>query len=227
MQTVFTRLVEGKRLRTFLVVLSPVVSIPIELEKVFVVLDHELPGREQLERIARELTSDEPDGLPDEAKLARVLDAAAGLTRYEAETAFALSLARHGTLWPEVVAELKAQTLKKGQLLTLHEGDERFADLGGLQSLKDFCLRALAPRRTTRIVRARGILLLSPPGCGKSAFCKALGNEVGRPTLMLDIGALMAGLVGQSEANLRQALRTIDAMAPAIVMVDEVRCVGL
>ena len=33
--------------------------------------------------------------------------------------------------------------------------------------------------------RPRGVLLLSPPGCGKSQFCKALGNEVGRPVLVL------------------------------------------
>src|ERR1700680_2030792 len=78
-----------------------------------------------------------------------------------------------------------------------------------LQSLKDFCTRALSPHRSNPAVKPRGILLLSPPGCGKSAFCKALGNEVGRLTLILDIGALMGSLVGQSEANLRQALRQI------------------
>ena len=111
--------------------------------------------------------------------------------------------------------------MKKNNLLTLHRGQERFDSLGGLESLKDFCKRALAPGRSNSTVKPRGILLLSPPGCGKSAFCKALGNEVGRPTLILDIGSLMGSLVGQSEANLRQALRTIDAMAPAICMVDE------
>ena len=65
-------------------------------------------------------------------------------------------------------------------------------------------------------------MLLSPPGCGKSQFCKALGKEVGRPVLQLDIGSLMGSLVGQSEEHTRQALRTIDAMAPCIVMLDEV-----
>jgi len=38
--------------------------------------------------------------------------------------------------------------------------------------------------------RPRGVLLLSPPGCGKSQFAKALGNETGRPTVVLDVGAL-------------------------------------
>jgi hypothetical protein len=71
-QTVFRRLVEGKQQRTFLVVLSPVVQIPIELEKLFVVLNHELPRREALEQIARELTSDEPAGLPDGDGLASI-----------------------------------------------------------------------------------------------------------------------------------------------------------
>ena len=46
-------------------------------------------------------------------------------------------------------------------------------------------------------------MLLSPPGCGKSAFAKSLGNETGRPTLVLDVGsgsgwttAVLARLVG-------------------------------
>jgi hypothetical protein len=217
-QTTFAQLVAGKQQRTFLVVLSPVVQIPVELEKLFVVLEHALPDREQLERIARELTSDQPEDLPQGDHLQRVLDAASGLTRYESEGAFALSLTRHNAIRPDVIWEIKAQTLKKNGLLTLHKGQESFADLGGLQALKDFCRRALQPGKR---VKPRGILLLSPPGCGKSQFCKSLGNEVGRPTLILDVGSLLGSLVGQSEANLRQALRTIDAMAPAICMVDE------
>ena len=47
---------------------------------------------------------------------------------------------------PEAVWELKAQALRKNNLLTLHRGGERFDGLGGLDSLKDFCRRALAPR---------------------------------------------------------------------------------
>jgi SpoVK/Ycf46/Vps4 family AAA+-type ATPase len=56
---------------------------------------------------------------------------------------------------------------------------------------------------------------------GKSQFCKALGNETGRPTLLLDIGSLMGSLVEQTEGNLRQALRIADAMSPCILFCDE------
>jgi len=218
-QTAFTQLVAGKQQRTFIVVLAPVVQVPVELEKLFVVIEHALPDRGQLERIARELSSDRPDDVPKGEDLQRVLDAAAGLTRYEAEGAFALSLTRTNSLRPESIWELKAQMLKKNNLLTLHRGEERFANLGGLPNLKDFCRRALRPGRA---VKPRGILLLGVPGTGKSMFAKALGNETGRPTLLLDVGALMGSLVGQSESNLRHALRIADAMAPAILFTDEI-----
>lgn len=218
-QTAFSQLVAGKQQRTFIVVLSPVVVIPVELEKLFVVIEHALPDREQLERIARELTSDQPDDLPGGDDLQRVLDAAAGLTRYEAEGSFALSLTRHNKIRPESIWELKAQTLKKNNLLTLHRGQEKFDALGGLTNLKDFCRRALM---TGKPVKPRGVLLLGVSGSGKSQFCKALGNETSRPTLMLDIGALMGSLVGQSESNLRLALRIADAMSPCILFCDEV-----
>src|SRR4029434_10705575 len=135
-QTTFQQLVAGKQQRTFMVVLSPIVQIPVELEKLFVVLEHSFPDREQLERIARELTTEQPDDLPKGDDLQRVLDAASGLTRYEAEGAFALSLTRRNAIRPEVIWELKAQTLKKANLLALHRGQENFASLGGLTNLK-------------------------------------------------------------------------------------------
>lgn len=60
------------------------------------------------------------------------------------------------------------------------------------------------------------------PGTGKSCFAKSLGSETGRPTLVLDVGSLLGSLVGQSEANLRQALRVADAMSPCVLFCDEV-----
>jgi hypothetical protein len=217
-QTVFAQLVVGKQQRTFIVVLSPIVQIPVELEKLFVVLEQPLPDREQLERIARELTSDHPDDLPQGNDLQRILDAAAGLTRYEAEGAFALSLARHNAMRPEVIWDLKAQTLRKSNLLRLHRGKEAFESLGGLANLKSFCSRALQPNKK---VKPRGLLLLGVPGSGKSCFARALGNETGRPTLVLDMGALYGSLVGSTEQNVRQALRIADAMSPCLLFCDE------
>jgi hypothetical protein len=212
----------GKTNRTFVVVLSPVVSVPVELEKLFVVLEHDLPAREQLHEIARGIATEDGE-LPDGSELDMLLDAAAGLTRYEAESAFSLSLVRHGRIVPDAVWDLKCQTLRKTGLMQLYRGTEDFSSLGGLASLKAFTKRALLqPSRSNPLKRPRGVLLLSPPGCGKSQFCKCLGKETGRPVLILDVGTLMGSLVGQTEERTRQALQIADAMAPCVLMIDEV-----
>ena len=159
---------------------------------------------------------------PDGARLETVLDAAAGLTRLEAENAFSLSLVRQGRIEPEAIWELKAGMLKKSGLMQLYHGEEDFNSLGGLENLKSFTKRCLLqPNRDNLLKRPRGVLLLGVPGTGKSAFAKCLGRETGRPTLVLDIGALMGSLVGQTEANIRRALQIADAMSPCILFVDE------
>jgi SpoVK/Ycf46/Vps4 family AAA+-type ATPase len=184
------------------------------------VIDHDLPDRQQLESIARGIATEEGE-MPVGEDLERLIDAAAGLTRYEAEGAFSLSLVRESKLTPQSVWELKTGMLKKSGLLTLHRGKESFTDLGGLDALKSFCTRAISLRPNAK-AKPRGILLLGIPGTGKSAFAKALGNETGRPTLILDVGSLMAGLVGGTEQNTRNALRIVDAMAPCVCFVDEI-----
>jgi hypothetical protein len=221
-QALIQQVQQGKQQRTFIVVLAPVINIPVELEKLFIVIEHDLPSREQLAEIAQQIAA-EPSELPTGRDWETVLDAAAGLTRYEAEGAFSLSLVRHDRLQAEAVWSIKEGLLKKSGLLQLYRGQESFDSLGGLHALKAFCRRALLQsRRLASRPRPRGLLLVSLPGCGKSQFCKALGSETGRPVLQLDIGTLMGSLVGQSEERMRQALKIADAMAPCVLMIDEV-----
>jgi hypothetical protein len=212
----------GKNSRCVVIVLAPVVQIPAELEKLFTVVDHELPDHSQLEEIARGIATQDGE-LPSGDELPRVIDAAKGLTRSEAENAYSLSLVRHGTLKAETLWEIKAGQLKKSGLVSIHRGSESFQQLGGLENLKAFCLRVMRRQSEGTVSnRPRGVLLLSPPGCGKSQFAKALGNETGRPTVVLDVGNLLGSLVGQSESNVRAALKLADAMAPCVLFADEV-----
>ncbi len=221
-QALARQLQAGKNNRCFVVVLAPAVQIPPELDKLFTVIDHELPGHAQLEDIARGIATQDGE-LPAGDDLARVIEAAAGLTASEAENAYSLALVRYGRLEPETLWELKSQQLKKSGLVSLHRGAESFDQLGGLENLKAFCLRAMRRQSDAKAGnRPRGVLLLSPPGCGKSQFAKALGNETGRPTVVLDVGALLGSLVGQSESNVRAALKLADAMAPCVLFADEI-----
>lgn len=57
-----------------------------------------------------------------------------------------------------------------------------------------------------------GTMLLGLPGTGKSEFCKAVGNEFERVVIRIDMGAMKGSLVGQSEQQLREALKVVSAM---------------
>lgn len=219
-QTTFTQLVAGKQQRTFLVVLAPVVQLPVELEKHFVVLEHPLPDREQLLRIARELTSDPPEDLPRGDDLHRVLDAAAGLTRYEAEGAFALSLTRHNMLRPESIWELKAQMLAKSGLCSLYRGKKKSFDaLRGVDHVRHLTAQLLRPDCP---VPPKGWLFVGPPNGGKTTVAKAIAADHGLPLILADLPSLKAKFVGESEGRVRRFIGLCEAMAPCCVLLDEV-----
>ena len=193
MQSLANAITAGKLTRSFAVILSPVVAIPIELENLFVTIEHELPSKEALETIARQIGT-EPGDLPDD--LGPVVEAANGLTRYEAEGVYSLSLARHGVVRADVVWDLKAQAIAKSGLGRIHKGGERFDDLGGLDRLKWHAQLAAKPNPPHL---PKGFVLVGPAGTGKSAIAKAMGNAMGLPTLIADIGSLMGSLVGDTE----------------------------
>jgi hypothetical protein len=162
-QALLTQIHLGKQLGRHIIILSPTVKLPSELERHFVVLEHPLPSRDQLWEIASSLA----EGIADYSASKRegLLDAAAGLTCSEAESAFSLSLVRHGSIQEREVWELKSRWLKKSGLLQLHQGQQGFDALGGLQNLKEFCRHSLR-RETSQLRKAkpRGIMLLGVPG---------------------------------------------------------------
>lgn len=211
----------GKGKDFHLVILAHDIALPCELARSFVVLDHALPTREELQEIGIDLEETYPGVMPQGAELGTLLDAAQGLTRGEAENAYSLSIIRHKRIRPDEVFSLKAKALTKTGSLSLYTGNERFDSLGGLDDLKLFVKRELTPN-PKRKKSPQGILLLGVPGTGKTVFAKAAGREVGIPTVIMDVGSLMGSLVGETERKTREAIATINAMGKCIVFLDEV-----
>ena len=209
-------LAEGKACQRFVVILAPSVAIPPELARQMIVLEHDLPNAADLRALALGLVE---SGEVDDTTMDSVIEAALGLGIGEAESAFALSLVRHGKLKPDAVFSVKMASLKKaGPLTLLSVGDEdKFEALGGFDALRDYSLLALASTR----VKARGVLICGVPGCGKSSFAKCLGRASGRPVLNLDVAGLYGSLVGETERALRESLKRIDAIGRSIVLIDE------
>ena len=208
------------------VVVSSELVLPREIENICTVLEYELPDRKALEMVMHEVADGIQDvkdssksavNMPTEGpEMDALLQAATGLTAFEAENAFALSVVKLRVFDPKTVAEMKRQLVKKNASLEFSAFEDRLDTLGGLDNLKDFALK------TARNPLSRGLLLLGVPGTGKSHFCKGLGTALGVPTLTLDMGKLFGSLVGESESRIRAALNVVDAMAPCVLMIDEI-----
>jgi SpoVK/Ycf46/Vps4 family AAA+-type ATPase len=209
--------------------MSPVHQIPIELEKEVAVLDFAMPDMaelnnvlsQQLEQVrGRRITTDSRE---------KLLKAALGLTRDEAEKVYRKAYVTAGRLTEEevdIVLSEKKQLIRRNGILEYIEEDETIDSIGGLDELK----RWLHQRSNAFTERAReyglpqpkGMLILGVPGCGKSLIAKTTSRLWGLPLLRLDMGRVYDGsMVGRSEANLRNALKTAESISPGILFIDE------
>ncbi|MCK5219164.1 AAA family ATPase [bacterium] len=211
-----------------LVLLSPVVKIPLELEKTLAIVPYDLPKALEIKTIVVNILSSlgkQNIPLPAEAEKNRIVEAALGLTAEEAENVFAKSLVRSGRIDMKVVIAEKEQIIRKSGILEFYPAQEKLGDIGGLEYLKLWLKkRSLAFSQKARdfgLPYPKGILLTGIPGCGKSLTAKVIGNLWQLPLLRLDVGKIFAGLVGSSEENMRRAIQTAESVAPSILWLDE------
>ncbi|MBD2565947.1 AAA family ATPase [Nostoc sp. UIC 10607] len=97
---------------------------------------------------------------------------------------------------------------------------------GGLDLLREWLTRRrrlfTQEARSLSLPQPKGVLLAGPPGTGKSHCAKNIASILNLPLLQLDIASLLGSLVGESEGNVRRALKTAEAIAPCVLFVDEV-----
>ncbi|HEX5597603.1 MAG TPA: AAA family ATPase [Micromonosporaceae bacterium] len=217
-----------------LILVSPMLAIPMELEKDITIVDFPLPTEAEIRAvldgmIKANTASGRIRSDLDELGRERFAKAALGLTLHEAENAFARAMVKDGVLDIDdidVVLDEKRQTVRKSGLLEFVDADTDLSDIGGLENLK----RWLGKRDSSWLAEAtayglpapRGVLITGVPGCGKSLTAKAVAAAWGLPLLRFDIGRVFAGLVGSSEQNMRTAIRTAQAISPCVLWVDEI-----
>jgi hypothetical protein len=161
--------------------------------------------------------------------LDRLLDALAGLTLNEARQAVARAVLEDGRLAADDVAAVlsrKAEVLARDGLLEYFAAEDNAHRLGGMARLKAWLERArvgFGPEAAELGLQPpRGILLAGVQGCGKSLAAKCIARSWGLPLLKLDAGRLYDKYVGESEKNLRRAIRLAESMAPAVLWIDEI-----
>jgi len=217
-----------------IVLISPLLEIPAELEKEVTVLNYPLPTREDLSELLDRITSEVAQFRQvrialDEAGRERLLQAALGLTLGEAENVFAKIIVKDELLSGENINEVfseKQQIIRKNGLLEYYSTTENFEHVGGLSILKDWlnkrAVAFTAEARDFGLPPPKGILMLGVQGCGKSLCAKAVSNQWRLPLLRFDMGRMFGSLVGSSEENVRRAISVAESIAPAILWVDEI-----
>lgn len=180
-----------------IILLSPILKVPPEIEKEVVIQDFDLPSLEELDHIVdcilRSLENPSKIEIFDDPKKRRkVLEASLGLTAEEAENVFAKSLVQSKQFDIDIILSEKEQIIRKSGVLEFYKPSESFSDVGGLENLKDWLkkrTRAFTPEaRSFGLPQPKGIILTGIPGCGKSLTAKVIGSLWKLPLLKLDVG---------------------------------------
>lgn len=204
--------------------------VPDAIEKNVFYIDVPLPSNEEIEKIIDEKIKEHNISVKSEYIKDKVINALHGLTQEEIINMINIAIS-DGDLDDEDVANIgymKKQIIKKGGVLEFILPDESINSVGGFDRLKSWVRKKkkvvdnLDKARDYGVDIPKGIMLYGMPGCGKSLSAKAIATEFGIPLLRLDMGMILGPYVGQSEENIRKAIKLSEAIAPCVLWIDEI-----
>ncbi len=207
--------------------LGPDFEVPAALANDVTTVEFPLPNDEAIEKSVR-FVMDGHDF--DEAILPSIVSACRGMTEQQVEDRTALALRKFKTLNADaakLILHEKADLLRRSGLLKYLEPPPGCMSLiGGCEAVKDHIRRDKTcfgeDAQAFGIDSPKGIMLVGISGCGKTAISLNAAAELNMPLIQFDVGAMMSKWVGESERNVREALRQIEAMAPCVVQMDEI-----
>lgn len=225
-----------KAKRNCVLFVSPVVKIPVELQKDIQMVDYDLPDEKAItakldiifDAVNRDKKGKDKLELPVEIKEGAI-EAAKGMTETEVENAFALAIVENRSFSAPYVKSVfreKIQQVKKSGLLNFVESDINFDKVGGLGGVKAWIKQR--KRAFSKEARAyglpfpKGLGLAGIAGCGKTLISKGIANEFGFPLYQLDLGGLFSKYVGETENNFIQMTKTVDSIGRCVLLIDEI-----
>lgn len=216
--------------RQTIIITSPTLNLPADLEKDVTLVDFALPDMAEIEATLDKVIAavrDNPnvDVSLEPLKRELIVKSAQGLTQDEIESVFARSLVEVKRFDIETVLQEKKQIIRKSGLLEYYAPDSALKDVGGMELLKEWLDKRTKSftneARAFGLPAPKGILLLGIQGCGKSLTAKAIAAQWNLPLLRLDVGRIFGSLVGQSEENIRKAIQVSESVSPCVLWADE------
>lgn len=211
-------------------ILSETTVIPRELENYITVFDIPLPTTSEILKIINEFIADleinvEQDIINDIALSFK------GLNEFQIKQILNLAYQDGGCIDKEdklLILREKEQFIKKAGMLEIVNFSETINDIGGLENLKEWLARkAKVFSNLDKAIKfgvdvPKGIMIIGMPGCGKSLTAKATASLFEIPLVRLDVGRLLGKYVGESEENMRKALKLSEAISPCVLWIDEI-----
>ena len=224
---------EYQRLGHTLVLVSHEIELPPELAAFSARFSLSLPDSNRLEEIIREEAghwSSANQGKKvktDRKTLDLIIRQLGGLTTADVRRLLRSVIHDDGAIDSddlERITQARYRLLETSSALSCEFDTVDFAAVGGLASLK----RWIKLRRNAFLEAdgqqdaPRGILLVGVQGGGKSLAARAIAGMWSVPLLRFDFGTLYNKFYGETERNLREALKAAEAMAPCILWIDEI-----
>jgi SpoVK/Ycf46/Vps4 family AAA+-type ATPase len=210
--------------RKFVVISSPVRSIPEEIERSVMFLELRPPDLVELVALIKR---DSPD--TSDAILFHLASALQGLTLDEARYALRRALAVNERLGPESVPSLleeKRLLVNRGGVIEYIVEGGSVGEIGGMEILKKWLLerqRLFQLRDSLSAeIMPKGVLLMGIPGCGKSLAVKAIASYFQLPLYRVDMIEIFSGRHGKPEGAFVEACKMMEDMAPAVLWFDEI-----
>lgn len=241
--------------RSFIIIISPKVDIPMELRGCLYILTPPYPDERDIEEelglSAIKDASDyygkryEPEGKPykfakqffkNRGKIVyednkrNLINALKGLRINEINKLLAYGeepfLIREFDI--KSFRENKKRLVEDSGLLKVENVPEHYENfVGDIEALIRYMRneKGVIDNRTyynDKMPLPKGILLVGPPGCGKSETSKAIASILDLPLFSMDMGNLLGSLMGQSEHNFDRALSIAEAAQPCVLRIDEI-----
>lgn len=211
-----------------LFIISPYARIPDELQLDAFYLDLPLPTRNEIVEIIDGVCSHISYKVNPTLR-EQFINALQGMREIDIINALKFSLFDGELIEEDLgsIMQLKHQLIKKESLLEFLMPSEGLDNVGGMKTLKDWLkrkgtiLKNLNEAINFGVDIPKGILLFGMPGCGKSLVAKVIGSEWKLPLLRLDMGMILGPYVGQSEENIRKAIKIAESVAPCVLWIDE------
>ena len=222
-----------KDARTTAIIVASVYKLPADLEPYAAHIIGGFPSREEIidviDETLRELKQTNKNaGVSMSARDAeKVLKALAGLSVQQIRNIInrcllddnRLNISDLGT-----IEQCKKEIFDREGILEfcISEDKGNIADFDNLKRWLSERKHSFREEVSAALPPPKGILLMGVQGCGKSLAVKVVARELGLSLYRLDLTRLYSKYIGETEQNLRKALKTVEKLSPLCLWIDEI-----